>query len=932
MERDRELEQLAALVAAARAGSGGLVLIEGAAGLGKSRLLRWTAEHATKEGLHALRARSGEPERDFSFGVALQLFERLVATSPQKERRKLLAGAAALAAPVFEGEHWGRVRPPQQPAHEGLLHGLFWLAANLAERSPLLLVVDDLHWTDEPSLRFLLYLSRRLEELPVAVVASRRPAIGSRLDAELAGDAVTDRITLAPLSASAVAQLVADTLEQEVGDRFAAATHEATGGNPFLVQALIHSLVDEQVAPTDENATRIAALRPDAIRQQTLVRLARRGEEAVALASAAAILGEGTPLADAAAIAKLDPEAATRAADSLVAAEILARAGPVSFAHPIVWAVVYEEIPAGRRGRWHQRAARLLHGADAPAERVAAQLLPSIRVGEQWAAEALRQAARSAQQAGSPEPAIRYLTRALREPLGRDEHAGVLLELARAKAMLGEESAERDLHHALELLDDRHAQARAHQMLGNLLYTHGAAGRAAGEFERALALVDPDDSLARELGAAYFSAASLVPELAGRAREHIAPLLERPEAADTQAERGALAGAAVYLAMSGGPRDQAIALAHRAWADGRLLAEEGPDGWAWSLVSGAFGWTDEVDAALEVCQQVIEQARQLGSLMAYATASFCAVQPAHMTGRLAEARAFADAALDARRYGWRTYAAALAAISAQVLIDQDELEQAEHALDVLGDPEYGTPVGRAWVFTTRGHLRLLQGRPQDALDDLLTGGAMFEQISGPDASFTTWRASAALAAHQTGNARQAAELLDRAAHVAEQTGTPTHLAAVLRARARIEPDDSVELLCQALAVLERSQARTERIRCLTELGGELRRQGQRARARAMLTDALEQAHQIGARRIEQQARQELTVAGARPRRLATTGADALTTSERRIAEMASHGMGNREIAQALFVTPRTVEQHLYNTYKKLGISSRNQLADALRAT
>ncbi|HET9103411.1 MAG TPA: AAA family ATPase [Solirubrobacteraceae bacterium] len=930
LERDQEMAQLEDAISSAASGRGGLVLIEGSAGLGKSRMLRWTTERARERGLQVLSARSGAPERDFSFGVALQLFQRRLRLAAEGERAHLLGGPAALVRPLFSGEHWGQTTTARQAAQDGLFHGLLWLVANLADEQTLLLAIDDLHWTDEPSLRFLLYLARQVDSLPVAVVATRRPGAAGRLDSELAGEAATRRIRLLPLSTTAVSRLVAERLDHEVGPRFAASAHHATGGNPLLVEAMVQSLGEEQIVPSDDNTSRIDGLRPDAVRQHTLVRIARRGADAVALAAAAAVLGDAASIANAAVLAGLQPDAGARAADALAAADILTSVDPLAFAHPLVWGAVYEEIPPGRRGRWHARASRLLYDEAAPAELVCAQLLSASRVGEGWAAAVLREAADRALQAGNLQSVIRYLTRALEEPLERDARAQALVDLARAKAAAGEPSAEQDLERALPLLDQPRVRAQAHQTLGNVLYHRGASAQAANEFERALALIDdPDDGLGRELAAAYYAAASVSPDLAPKARARIEPLLSRAPGDEGPAERGALAGAAVYLAISGAPREQAIGLARRAWGDGQLLADEGPEGWAWSLVTGALSWTDECAATLEVSAAVIEQARQRGSVMAYATASFASVQPTHMVGRLSDAHAHAQAALDARRHGWRTYEGALRAVLAGLLIDLDQLEEADRQLQPIDDPGCGTPGDRAWAVAMRGRLRLLQARPREALADLLAGAEVMGQVAGDHDSLVPWRPDAALAAAQLGDREQAEVLLAQAAAIAERTGTPTHAASVLRARAQLEPECAVELLGKALRGLESSQARTERIRLQSELGAAMRRAGQRAAAREMLREALEQAHAIGARRIERRVREELQVAGARPRRLAFSGADALTASERRVAEMAAQGTGNREIAQALFVTHRTVEQHLYNAYKKLGISSRARLAEAL---
>ena len=931
LERDAQCERLAAAVAAARQGSGGLTLIEGAAGLGKSSLLGWAAVRAREGGMVALTARGAEPEREFSFGVVLQLLERRLVAATPAEREELMSGPASLTLALFDAGRWGVGQPPDHLGHDGLLHGLFWLTANMAERAPLLLAVDDLHWCDEASLRFLRYLLPRLADVPIALIAARRPAAGGRLPDELAGDPLADRVSLAPLTPAGIVQLLEGSLARPVAPRFAAACHHVTAGNPFLARAIVRTLREDGIEPSDESAGLLSRLRPEEIGRQALAQVSRLGDDAIALSAAAAVLGDDSRLAHVAALAELGLDAAADAADVLVAAEILARPEPASFAHPLLRAAVYEGIRPARRGRLHVRAARLLHADHAPAEAVAAQLLAGPAVGDRWAAAVLLAAADRALMTGSPDPAIHCLTRALAEPLERSDRAGVLVLLAQSKAMIGAPGAEEDLAQAMPLIDDPVVRARAHQALGTVLYTRGDLPSAAAEFAGALEVVgDRDDPLARELHAAYFSAASLVPELASSALAHISPLLEREAGGETPAERGALAAAAAHLATSGGPRERTIALARRAWGDGRLLEDSGPDGWAWSLVTGALTWSDEPREGGSICGQVIEEAGRRGSLMAYATASFCAVQPAHALGRLAAARAHAEAALDARRYGWSTYPAALAAWYSILLVDQDELEAAERPLQVLDDAGCGTPAGRAAALTARGRLRLIQGRAREALDDLLAAGEAFRPIAGPDDTFAPWRTYAAVAAHRLGEADRAGELVLAAERIADATGTPSRRVEALRARAQIEPAGGVELLTLALGSLEGSESCTEQIRCRAELGAALRRQGHRTEARRLLSEAREQAHAIGARRIERLALAELRIAGARPRRLAFSGVAALTASERRVAELAAGGAGNREIAQALFVTPRTVEQHLYNAYKKLGIGSRSQLAAALR--
>ena len=933
LEREDELEQLDAALSAAVTGTGRLVVLEGAAGLGKSRLVRWAHEDATERGMLTLSARSGEPERDFAFGVALQLFERWLTAAEHAVRDEVLAGAAALSLPLFEGQHWGRVRDPGDPAVQGLLHGLFWLTVNISARGPLLLAVDDLHWSDHSSLRFLLYLAERLEELPVALIVSLRPdAPDSGSVEELAHHELAQRLVLRPLTQDAVSALLADGLDNTPGPNFARTCFEGTGGSPFLVRAIIEALREDRIEPDDSNLALISQLTPEAVRRHALGRISRVGPDGVALVTAVAVLGDGALLSHAAALADLEPDAAARTADALQAAGLLVFAAQeLAFAHPLLRAAVYEEIPPAQRARTHLRAARLMFEEHRPNDLVAAQLLLGTQAGEPWAVEALRQAAARASETGNPDVASRYLSRALNEPMGKMERASILIERARARATIGEPEAEQELREALTLIDDRREQARAHQMLGSVLYTRGLSAQAARSFERGLELLDDaNDPLARDLHAGYFSAASLVPELGASAAEHVLGLMNRPPTGDTHAERAALAGLAAYRATSGAPREETISLARRAWADGKLLADEGPDGWAWSLVTGALAWTDKFEESLEISRAVIEEARRTGSLMAYATASFCALGATYFSGQFTEARGHGQAALDAQRYGWRTYLYATAAWQAEVLIEQDEPEAAKRELQIIDLPDHGTPLGRAWLFCVRSRLHLLQGRAQDALADALVGGEMFEQMNFANTRVAPWRPLAALAAHRLGQSARAHEWLERELEVARGVGAPSHIATVLRTQAQLAGGiAAVELLREAVDGVCGSEGGLELLRCTADLGTALRRIGQRSEARELLTEAADQARRSGARLIEKQVHEELRIAGARPRRLSFSGPDSLTASERRVVDLAIQGLSNRDIAQALFVTPRTVERHLYTSYKKLGIGSRAELRDAL---
>ena len=239
-ERDSELARVDALLATARAGRGGMLLITGPAGIGKTVLLAAARERAGQAGMRVLAGRGGELESSFSFGVARQLFEPLLAGSA--EREALLAGVARRALIALEGlgDQAGAAVGGEPPF--AVMHGLYWLAVNASGAGPVLLAVDDLHWADQASLRFLLYLADRLAGLPVALALSWRTTEaedGADRLARLEQIAAGSVISLTPLSHSGVRTLLTEEFRTAPADRFAAACHAMTGGNAFLLRELI---------------------------------------------------------------------------------------------------------------------------------------------------------------------------------------------------------------------------------------------------------------------------------------------------------------------------------------------------------------------------------------------------------------------------------------------------------------------------------------------------------------------------------------------------------------------------------------------------------------------------------------------------------------------------------------------------------------------
>jgi DNA-binding NarL/FixJ family response regulator len=935
LEREAELSALEEALAQTRRGAGALVLVEGPAGVGKSRLLEVATERGRSVGLRVQSARGRPLERDFGFGVALQLFERTVCTAAAEERARLLSGAAGLAAPLLcpDAERGSFVS--EGP---GIVHGLFWLAINLSSPQGLLLVIDDVQWVDRASLRFVAYLLARLEDVPVAVVMALRPgepgAYTDVLDPFVNGPG-SRRVRPQPLSIAAVQRIVRTSGFPAAEEEFCLACSHLTGGNPFLLRALLTEVAHSGIPSDGEGAERLSQLAPEAALRALLARLALLPAGAEALARAVAILGDSSPLRHAAALARLSLDDAARAADALSGAHILRPGDPLGFVHPLVAAVVEADFSVVERARAHGQAARVLAGEGAAPERVSAHLLSAPAEADPWVVETLARAADMALVKGAPAPAARYLARALEEPAPPERRAGLLIQLGRVQISLGMPEAPQTLSEAISVLEDARRRAEVYRLLATAFQGQGRHGDAASALARGLAeLGDVEDRLARDLRAGLAAISILDSRSAPGAFAQVTAVVERDAGDETSTERTLLAQLAVQSALSARPREEIRALAERAWGGGRLLAEEGPDGLSWPIVTGALTFVDECEASESICTAVLEEATQRGSVTAFATASYCRSFPRLLRGELLDAIADAEQALAARRYGWQTYVGAATAILALGLAERGDLKAADEALRMVDDDRFAQSLERTLLLEARGRLRWLEGRPADALEDYLAAGRLFEEVfaTGTPVVFG-WRSGAALASARLGDVDRARALLAEDRSRAEAVGAPGPVGRSLRVAGQVEtePSRAIELLEQAIVVLGDSHARLEETWALVALGMALRRAGQIDRARSVLRRGLEVSQQLGATWLANDARHELASTGLRVRRTALSGPQSLTSREFRVAQMAAAGRSNRDIAQSLFVTVKAVEWHLSHAYRKLGVGSRKELDEALAA-
>ena len=955
MERDHELAALDALL-----DRGGALVIEGGAGIGKTALTAEAAARARQRGWQVLHGCGTELETGFAFGVVRQLLERVLADAGPEQRAGLLAGPAGPVAGLLAGPPGPAGELAAQDASFAIRHGLYWLIVHLAAGQPVLIIVDDAHWADEPSLRWLAYLATRLDGLAAALLVALRPAEAASRAAPLqAVREAAAAVRPAVLTSGAVAVLARAALGESTPGDQCAALRAASGGNPFYLSELLRATLAAPAA-TRAAPAGLAGPASGAVVRHVEARIRRLDPGAAALAQALAVLGDGGRLRHAAAIAGLDMPAAIRLAAELVRVEVLAAADPPGFLHPIVRDAVEALMSSDERDTAHRRAARELDRDGAAPGQVAAHLMRVQPAGDPWVVARLRQAARGAAQAGTPGLAGELLRRALAEPPPRADRLAVLGELAAADANAGRATALGWLEEALALTDDpRQRAAIAHEVAR----TYAALFRwaeAADVTSRALTeLGDRDPELSAQLEAELAVAgmhdarrAALVAPVIGRltarpgaspgARPGPAMAAGAGDGAGGGPGPGAVAGAvdgrtaeavAVARGMAALLTGQPAELAAGVLESALHTAPPAAPNWdtraalLWALITAErFG---PVATALPAMTSAASRAGSARGLIAVHSAAALL----HLRlGALPEADGAARVAVAILRDGDFAAGLGVAAVAAETATEAGELDEAETLLDLI--PPGPPGVISVLVPAARGRLHLARADGPRALACFEACLAMLHPdvwgIGVREAGYLHARSGAAQALLLTGDQDRARALAQAELADAREFGGRRALGIALRAAGLAQGGDGgLALLAESAEILRGSPARLERARSLTELGAALRRAGQRTAARPLLAEALDLASRCGARPLAGRAHDELIAAGGRPRRERQYGVAALTPSELRVARLAADGRTNREIARGLYVTPKTVETHLAHAYAKLGITGRADLAAAL---
>ena len=679
-ERGRELAVLGDVIGEASSGAGGLAVIRGVPGIGKTALLQVGSAEGASRALSVLEACGAELESSFEWGIVRQLLVR-----GGRDPALPLQGAAALAAAALRDDSDSSVD------RFAVEHGLYWHVAELSEQRPLLLLVDDAQWADVSSLRFLAHLAHRLGGLRVGLVLAaargrrrraRRAARSPRAARRLA------HARPAPLSAQAVGELIARRLDVDPDP----GVHRGVPGHdrrdPAARVGARRGDRRRGIEPDAAAAARVAAIMPASVERWVSVRLARLPSEARRLAEAVAVVGPGIDLPWVAEIAELPFAVASTLADDLARATVFTDRRPVGFAHPLVEAAVRDAIPAGRRAALHRRAYEVLLRVGAQRRRALNHALVCEPSGD----EALFDALRSAAGHSDPRTAVAMLSRAARELPGGADDPELLEELGSAQLGAEDDAGLATLERAREGIADPRRRVAIDLQVGIARYERGELAAAASTLRRGAGEpLGEDDELRVSLQAAEMMVVrSLADPSAGEAAigGRLRALLDEQAPGRTSVERLVLAQAAFRGAQAGDAdyRD-VLALGRRALPPVSEAAPDRFDALALPLAAMSVYLSDEYDEVERRLSAEIERAQRGGEHMAFATASFFRGFPRYLRGAVLDAAEDFQSALDAAQDGWAFALPSAHALRAMCAIERDELDAAGDLLALPGGDE-----------------------------------------------------------------------------------------------------------------------------------------------------------------------------------------------------------------------------------------------------
>jgi DNA-binding CsgD family transcriptional regulator len=912
-ERDDVLAVLEESLAGAVTGRGKVVTITGTVGTGKTELLNTFAERVVDLGALAIVANGSRDERDLRFGLLNQLLHD--APLPAKERERAMnlfyegARTAMSARPAEEID--------QIDAH--VIHALCTVLLELSERYPLAILVDDVHHADRASVVCLAYLARRVRFAQLLAVFSysefESSAEGS-LHADLLRSPHGTRLQLSSLSQDGVRAMAAARVGDAEAEHFYADWYALSGGNPLLAK----SLLEDHAAATTDGARSADVVAGDAYGRAVLTCLQRGGPRMLEIGRGLAVLPDADAVDQ---LLGIDARLVSQVIRSLTSAGVLSLGG---FRHRSARDAVLAGMDGRTLNELHRRAAALAYDKGAPTGVVAEHLLNAGGIGEPWAASVLEDAARQALREGRVEHGVAYLRLAWRECRDERHRNAIMTLLLRAEWRINPALSSNLLAQLSNSMNCGQLRGQDAMVLAKVLLWHGRLGDAQEVFERLSDCEDigePDTTaqlaiMRPWLRCTYPSFRTLLPKQ---------PTCPATAAATVSATRQLSAVTVLATVLERGPGGDTVAKVER------ILRSTHLDEMTLDTVESgllALTYAGRAEQAAPWCDLFIEEAHMRRAPSRQARLAALRAQIALRLGDL-------PGAADRARFAVRiippsSWGVAVGGPLSSLILAATAMGRYDEVQEALDQPVpeamFQTRYGLLYL-QARGRYSLVTEHPQLALRDFRRCGELMTEWALDAPGLIAWRTDVAEACLAMGRAEQATKLIEdqlgRTADLPRERGIAMRLFAAASA-----PRHRPTLLRQSGDLLQASGDRYELARTLIALTDAYKALCQSRRAGTISRRA---------RGLAQECHAHLGDAGHGAEHDAWSGeigtaalsgpAALLSDAERRVAALAAVGYTNREIADKLFVTLSTVEQHLTRIYRKLNVTSRTELPSSL---
>ncbi len=921
-ERSQFLQEFESIFSRTVPSHSGCLSIEGGWGTGKTTLLNEACLIADRSSCLVLRARGGDLEQRASFGALLRIIE--VVASLRNADPEVSERVEALCTLINQsGER-----------NFGQLGAAFYSLLMAVRRlGPILLAFDDADLVDDDTLMTLQYVFHRVDDQQIWLLLTsppRLPGVGPRVLDHLLVNRHVRHFVLKPLSPESVRQILAGHLDQVPDPAFVTAVYDATSGRPEFIVELAKACANEGITPIAKMAGDLDRLPVPRISQRVLVRLERLQVAVTELLECCAIHGNSTDLGLACYLGNIDPVAAELAADVSARAELLQGDRPLVFIAPVVrWALLQNISPA-RRSQLHTRCAQYLSEVDADESLIVEHLLASEPSGNLELAGRLTRAGRTLIARSDFRLASQCLRRSLNESPVSMQEASIWLDLARCETQLGLRSSVSSFQRALDLgaAHDTDLTEAAIKLLRALRSWPELRIDAIASVQALTTQpngVDPALQLELEMGLTLLAN---LPSQRNDGVKKIQKLLKQTDAATSVAK---VAGAFLKIHdFEADPKMSAKAITQmlstvvdpEQMAFGHLSSEM-MQPLACRILLGADEFA-MVDRILDIGRK---RAVELADLPGEDDVLRLIVLSKLWQGSLGESE---EALLRQHELGADFGARPVVGLI-DLLIAQGRTQEAIYELGSFDPEMIDDPLDRVGAHVERGRLFSMCSQPAEALDEFEQAGETAARSGITNPVLVAWHPAAARVLASLGQWDEAHKLAQDHLVSARAFGARRSLGTALRAMGASsrDLDERTAWLTESVEVLEGSRARLETAEAMVDLGAALVDRQDSESARDILHKGASLASLCGAHRLVEVAGTQLRAAGARPRRLGSTGVDSLTPAELRAVHMAAANVTNRAIADELFVNVKTIEGHLSRAYRKLGVTSRFELAEAL---